>query len=693
MKPTAILVGCLAFIVLVASLAQAESGERKVGVILCATSDGTPKYEPKLYWDVFFKENLSGKTPDGADWHGSLRDYWYDISRGKLILTGDVTPWVKLDIKGGDLNKPGVDIPRIATEAAEAQVAELYRGKDSPEAAKFDRRNYHVLFALIESPALFDQGATGIDNLSFVMVHASWGQGGAGKHLVGIGLLAHEYGHTQDGLPDLYSPPWGHLGFWAIMADGLHGENPVGAVGYTRWKKGWLTPIVPPVLENQTIRARPLIEYDDTFKFDNGAPDEDDYLILENRQKIARDATLKREGLTAYHHEIPAYRISYDSRHVLVENHIWMLRADNDDAWGYGRPGDEEGDAFPGLKGENALNRYTFPGSQTWTGDIWWEFDNIRPEGDDILFEAHYRAKDLLWTSTTEGFAGTGPATLEDGRQVESALGVQPGKSGILTAELEVTPERNKAVLALGFEREAKSGTAEVIVDCRTKDGKTTSLVHLQSAKDESIDQVALALTDYIGQRVTLTLKVAVPKASESPLLVFFCGAPESVATSYDLVRLADKATWRLGDERLTFGKQTAPGSLVGYRNSQTLGRGRTYGQNVLTAQFGGFEQRPMVATFKSVTIPKPGAVRVVVGPVHGHPSSAAVMITFATKDAFYIVTKDWIPVTNQHQPTEIDQPLNAVAGLTGDLSLIIKPLGGTEPVTIAIPQCKVQVR
>lgn len=664
----------IAVLLLSASTAAwAESGERKLGIILALTKDGKVKYEPPVFWDLFFKQGLSGKTPDGVEWHGSLRDYWSDCSRGKMTLIGDVTPYVQLDVNGADIPKNDQDLGHVIFEAAKAQVKELYRGGPQPEPGTFDPKNYHQIYMVLEGPMWVHGRASGADGMGVVYVHASWGAGGAGKHLLDLGLLAHEYGHTQDGLPDFYGGTFGHIGLWEIMGDGLHGETPVGAFGYTRWRKGWLTPIDVAAEETVSVRARPLWNYDDVYEFDEGIPGDPCFFIVENRQKIGRDAILKRGGLTIYYHQQDGYSLSYDRGHGLRNQYMRMVRADNDDTWGYGPPGDEGGDAYPGLNGENALTIATFPGSPRYNGEVWWEFDNIRQEGDDILFDAHYRGIDLLEKGTATGAEARSDVVVEENRKFPKVYAVAPGKAARLTANLDVTAERRKVIIAVGFENDAKEGEAEASLTAQSGSAKPLLLGSVKASTDGRIDVIFGDLDSLIGKKATLTLEVKVPQASKAPAVIAFARMPYMVPAVAHLIDGAPQGAWRVGESPLAFGKDEAGKNFVGFAENQAMIGGRVYGPKVLTTRFAPLEMKPMVGVFKNITIPKHGAFRATVGRLKDGAGSASMMVTFSNERTFFVVTKDWIPVTRDRL-TEIDQPLDTIAGMTGDLSIVIKP-------------------
>jgi len=112
-----------------------------------------------------------------------------------------------------------------------------------------------------------------------------------------IGVLAHEFMHEL-GASDLYDPDRGHafrkdsndypVSFWGIMDMGawnykpgeLPGECPSHALGFWRWKLGWIEPKIISQSGKITIKAIEKNKTDCLFQINTG---KQDYYLIENR--------------------------------------------------------------------------------------------------------------------------------------------------------------------------------------------------------------------------------------------------------------------------------------------------------------------------------------------------------------------------------------------------------------------------
>jgi immune inhibitor A len=120
-----------------------------------------------------------------------------------------------------------------------------------------------------------------------------------------IGVFAHEYGHFL-GLPDLYDTSYSSrgVGVWSLMSggswNGVNGNSPASMDAWSKIRLGWITPTV--ISSNQTNVSIPAVNSTATvYKlWTNGSP-QNEYFLLENRQKSGFDATLPGKGLLIWH--------------------------------------------------------------------------------------------------------------------------------------------------------------------------------------------------------------------------------------------------------------------------------------------------------------------------------------------------------------------------------------------------------
>jgi immune inhibitor A len=177
----------------------------------------------------------------------------------------------------------------------------------------------------------------------------------------GIGTICHEFSHCL-GFPDTYdTSSQGNyaMGTWDPMATGSYnGTNSNGMcpANFTAWERiyaGWVEPIE--LDKSATIKSmassanygRPFIIYNDA--------NENEYYLLENRQKSGWDASLYGEGLLISHIDYDATAwasniVNYYSDH----QRMTIFHADNEDASTY--TSSIEADPYPYKAGNRIFN-------------------------------------------------------------------------------------------------------------------------------------------------------------------------------------------------------------------------------------------------------------------------------------------------------------------------------------------------
>ena len=350
----------------------------------------------------------------GPATNGTLREFYSEVSGGRLNIAGDVTPWVRTSVTlaeaVGDNFGLGGDA-RLGDHIVEA-LTDLDAGTDF---GQFDNDGPDNI------PNSGDDNGT-VDAMAvyFLEVAASCGGAGpwphffgisgwtgqpfetndsrpgggnvqidpyfiqsivacSGDELTGIATVAHELGHLL-GLPDLYHPVDGIqpaqrrwvIGCWSLMAAGSWGCGDVSAgpaaVRPTHpgaWEKqrlGWLDEIqeVSGSLVQVTL---PLVQTSRKILQVNIGSGE--RLLIENRGKIGFDRDLPASGVLVYrvNDNIPFRPGPTDPRVYRVQ----LLEADGDSALVKTAPegGDrgEAGDAW-GAIGHGSLTNTTEPSTR-----------------------------------------------------------------------------------------------------------------------------------------------------------------------------------------------------------------------------------------------------------------------------------------------------------------------------------------
>jgi hypothetical protein len=125
-----------------------------------------------------------------------------------------------------------------------------------------------------------------------------------GPRMVGISVLAHEFGHML-GMPDLYARPENPgmegLGAWCNMSEQPNRMIPEHFGAWVKEKLGWLKPtVIDPTVKQKLVLAPIEDSPKECFKV-LVRPDGSEYFLLENRRKKGFDQSLPGEGLLIWH--------------------------------------------------------------------------------------------------------------------------------------------------------------------------------------------------------------------------------------------------------------------------------------------------------------------------------------------------------------------------------------------------------
>jgi M6 family metalloprotease-like protein len=245
---------------------------------------------------------------DGFGNKGSVYDYFYDISGGRLRYTSLVAPyyttkhnqsyytnpqipqptrtWELIKEALDNLKAQGFDFSQLTTDDEDYVYAlnVFYAGNRVNNWAEgLWPHSYHLLtpYELTPGKLAFDYQITDMGNQ------------------LTLGTFCHENGHMICDFPDLYD--YGResrgIGRYCLMCAGGNADkrNPTQVSAYLRYQAGWaqdLTNITQNL--NATISA-------DRNEFFVYAKSNAEYFIIENRHKVRRDQALPGSGLAIWH--------------------------------------------------------------------------------------------------------------------------------------------------------------------------------------------------------------------------------------------------------------------------------------------------------------------------------------------------------------------------------------------------------
>ena len=256
---------------------------------------------PVTEWEqAFFSSGVHhGKTnATGQDVHGSLNDYYRELSGGALRVEGKAFPWIEVGKKRGEyIQGSGTSNKTALLVEALDKVAK----RDGAEAFKdFDA----FLFVYAGERVNTNRGAV-------YYPHAGWvnfqnkrtpyllGVEGGSK-MTPIGGFAKELGQVI-GLPDLAARTENQgsegLGPWCAMSNPFNTGRPQHFSAWAKEKIGWMAPtVIDPTVKQKLILA-PIEESTKQCYKVLVRADGSEYFLLENRRKRGFDADLPGEGL------------------------------------------------------------------------------------------------------------------------------------------------------------------------------------------------------------------------------------------------------------------------------------------------------------------------------------------------------------------------------------------------------------
>ncbi|MFM9700064.1 M6 family metalloprotease domain-containing protein [Streptomyces europaeiscabiei] len=346
-------------------------GDVRVIVILLDFPDKAMTATTQHFEDLFFSKNT---LP-----YGSVREYYEEVTNGKVTLTGDVVGPLRMPrtLAWYANNNHGIGQPSGEPRA-------FIMAKDA--AVKAD--------PLVDF-APFDNDGNGYVD-AFVLVHAGKGgevtgnRGDLWSHKwnlwpteysadgtriftyltipedAKIGVSAHELGHLLFGLPDLYDDDYTSegVGNWCLMGGGSWGgggDIPTHPSAWCKAQQKWVT--TKNVTAAGTLSlpdVKSSFEVHRVWKDGLGGKE---YFLLENRQQTGYDKSMPAAGLCLWHVD-ESQADNKDEHHYMVG----LMQADGNRDLEQGANRGDKGDPYPGNTGNTAFTSTSNPSSHSYAG-------------------------------------------------------------------------------------------------------------------------------------------------------------------------------------------------------------------------------------------------------------------------------------------------------------------------------------
>lgn len=370
---------------LLAIPSQPVTGELRIMVLLVEFPDKRGAKPPQQYRDMLFSE---GVYPTG-----SMRDYYKEVSGGKVTVTGDVIEWLMMPHpysyyvngeSGTQWNSYPHNAPRLAEDAVKAALAAGIQF--DPALDKFGQGIITALFIVHAG-----RGAEVMPKAlrkSEIWSH-KWqlrnpvslpGNLSATTYLVvpfdcKVGVCAHELGHLAFQWQDFYDPnydedgtEWDGTGIWDLMAGGSYngsGARPAHPAPLHKLQHGWISATKVTTSGSHTLQpygsngGRVLKVISPAYVKDR------QYLLLESRARKGFDKDLPGEGLLVWRVDEAGEQFSPTAPGLTLIQADGQRDLEDPDGWNQG----DEGDPFPGSGAQTELLD---------TGDISTSFDGKR---------------------------------------------------------------------------------------------------------------------------------------------------------------------------------------------------------------------------------------------------------------------------------------------------------------------------
>jgi M6 family metalloprotease-like protein len=238
---------------------------------------------------------------------GSVRDYFYDVSDGKLTYTNIVTPWYTAKKPRKYYTNEAVAQPTRARELIlEALTYHMSKGFDFSGLTADDQQFIYAINVFYAGVRV-NNWAKGLWPHSYHLqspVQLAPGKLANDYQItdmppeITLGTFCHENGHMICDFPDLYD--YGYesngVGAYCLMCAGgnANPKNPIKIGAYLRHAAGWTSNITNIAPGGSITLAS------DKNEFALLRKNKTEYFIIENRQQTGRDVSLPDAGLAVW---------------------------------------------------------------------------------------------------------------------------------------------------------------------------------------------------------------------------------------------------------------------------------------------------------------------------------------------------------------------------------------------------------
>jgi M6 family metalloprotease-like protein len=391
----------------------------KCGLTLLVDFEDEPATIPQE--EIFNFLNGEGYTGYGNN--GSVKQYFWDVSNGKLLFTNVVTAYVRIPNSIHPRSYYN-DVSRSAGERGARLVYDaLQLLKDQPQFTNeivpklsfltLDSRRTAVSFNVFvagDSSGAWSYGIWGHQGSLFLTGAQALWPGGPSVNIYQLSPIGqklelhtfcHENGHMLCDFPDLYDynyDAYGGAGCFCLMGYGTTDNNPPQVCAYLKLAAGWATAVdFEPDSSLLASLSASGLDFNRFYRWKNPLQ-HTEYFLIENRLRTGHDADLPGSGVAIWHIDELGDRDnqSLQPNSVHANYEATLVAADNQWDFAYLINEGDATDLFypdnpaPGYL--NAFSDFTAPSALWWDGtSSGLDLAGFSDPGPTITFQARVR--------------------------------------------------------------------------------------------------------------------------------------------------------------------------------------------------------------------------------------------------------------------------------------------------------------
>lgn len=333
--------------------------------------------------------------------NGSVSDYYWQVSGGKLRYTNVVAPYYTAQHPESYYTDPNIPYGQRARELITEALTKLKADGFDFSQLSTDSNGYVYALNVFYAGPTMNNWAEGLwphsSGLADAFV-ASATKKISDYQITDMGnqltlrTFCHENGHMVCDFPDLYDYGYESYGGgnYCLMAYGASEVNPVQVCGFLKREAGWgarETVITPGMKYQVAATTNDLLTYPK-------AGTATEYFVVENREQAGRDAALPVAGLTIWHVDETG---SNNNEQMTAASHYECALEQADGKFDLEHkvnPGDAN-DLF-GAPNHTAFGSATMPNSKWWDGtDSGLEITDISAPGMTMTFQTKGKEEEM----------------------------------------------------------------------------------------------------------------------------------------------------------------------------------------------------------------------------------------------------------------------------------------------------------